>query len=92
MSDSIRETSPLITPDTLRKINKTNQAFYETHTKKNYGRTDVYGSQYSGTVENFGSEMLLEARKQRMEKTQLVLICHIIGTIKRKRMSLLGVY
>lgn len=71
MSDSIRETSPLITPDTLRKINKTNQAFYETHTKKNYGRTDVYGSQYSGTVENFGSEMLLEARKQRMEKPSL---------------------
>lgn len=71
MSDSIRETSPLITPDTLRKINKTNAAFYETHTKKNYGRKDVYGSQYSGTVENFGSEMLLEARKQRMEKPSL---------------------
>ena len=71
MSDTIRETSPMITPDTLRKINKMNQAFYETHTKKNFGKTDVYGSQYSGTVENFGFEMLLEARKQKMEKPSL---------------------
>lgn len=71
MSDTIRETSPMITPDSLRKINQMNRAFYETHTKKNFGRTDVLGSQYSGTVENFGFEMLLEARKQKMEKPSL---------------------
>lgn len=71
MSDTIRETSPMITPDSLRKINQTNKAFYEMHTKKNFGRTDVLGSQYSGTVENFGFEMLLEARKQKMEKPSL---------------------
>ena len=71
MSDTIRESSPMITPDSLRKINQVNQAFYETHTKKNFGRSDVYGSQYSGTVENFGFEMLLEARKIRMEKPSL---------------------
>ena len=71
MSDVIKETSPLITPDSLRKINKTNQSFYETHTKKNYGRSDIYGSQYSGTIENFGSEMLIEARKLKTERPSL---------------------
>lgn len=71
MSDAIRETSPMITPDTLRKINQMNKAFYDSYTKKNFGRSDVLGSQYSGTVENFGYEMLLEARKIRMEKPSL---------------------
>lgn len=71
MSDTIRESSPLISPDTLRKVNQVNGAFYDTHTKKNFGRTDVLGSQYSGTVVNFGFEMLLEARKLKMEKPSL---------------------
>lgn len=71
MNDTIRESTPMITPDSLRKINQVNQAFYKTHTEKNFGRCDVYGSQYSGTVENFGFEMLLEARKIRMEKPSL---------------------
>lgn len=71
MSNSTKESSPMITPDTLRKVNQMNQAFYETHTKKNYGRTDTWGSQYSGTIENFGSEALLESRKLLMEKPSL---------------------
>ena len=71
MNDAIKESTPMITPDGLRKINMMNKAFYETHTKKNFGRSDTYGSQYSGTVENFGFEMLLEARKQKMEKPSL---------------------
>lgn len=71
MSDTIRETSPKITPDSLRKINQVNKALYDSYTKRNFGRTDVFGSQYSGTVENFGFEMLLEARKLKMEKPSL---------------------
>ena len=71
MSNSTKETTPMLGPDSLRKINQMNQAFYETHTKKNFGRTDVLGSQYSGTVENFGFESLLEARKIKMEKPSL---------------------
>ena len=71
MSEPIRESSPMIGPDSLRKINQVNKAFFETHTKRNYGRADVYGSQYSGTVENFGFEMLLESRKLKMQKPSL---------------------
>jgi hypothetical protein len=71
MSNPIKETSPIITPDTLRKINQLNRAFYDTHTKKNFGRTDTWGSQYSGTIENFGFESLLETRKLKMEKPSL---------------------
>lgn len=71
MSDPIRETSPMITADALRKINQMNKAFYDTHTKKNFGITDTWGSQYSGTVENFGFESLLETRKLKMEKPSL---------------------
>lgn len=71
MSNSTKESSPMITPDTLRKVNQMNRAFYETHTKKNYGRTDTWGSQYSGTIENFGYEALLESRKLLMEKPSL---------------------
>ena len=69
--DTIKETSPMITPDGLRKINQENKAFYDSHTKKNFGREDLYGSQYSGTVENFGYELLVEAKKHRMEKPSL---------------------
>lgn len=71
MSEPIRESSPMIGPDSLRKINQVNESFFETHTKKNFGKEDVYGSKYSGTVENFGFEMLLEARKLKMQKPSL---------------------
>lgn len=71
MSDTIKETSPMMTPDSLRKLLQLSKSFYETHTKKNFGRTDINGSHYSGTVENFGFELLLEARKLLMDKPSL---------------------
>ena len=71
MSDTIREAFPLMTPDSLRKMNQLNNSFYDTHTKKNFGRKDVSGSQYYGVLENFGFQMLLETRKIKMEKPSL---------------------
>lgn len=71
MSDTIKETSPMLTPDGLRKTLQFLSNYYDTHTKKNFGREDINGSQYSGTVENFGFEMLTEARKIKMERPSL---------------------
>lgn len=71
MSNTNKESTPMISPDTLRKINRLNKSFYDSHTKKNFGREDILGSQYSGTIENFGNELLLETRKLKMEKPSL---------------------
>lgn len=67
----IREDTPMLTPDSLRKMLQMTGNMYNTHTKKNYGREDINGSQFSGTVENFGFEMLLESRKHKMQKPSL---------------------
>lgn len=67
----MKQDTPILTPDGLRKTLQVNNSFFETHTKKNFGREDINGSQFSGTVENFGFEMLLESRKHKLEKPSL---------------------
>ena len=63
--------SPYTGPDTLRAVNKTNKTLFDLHTKKACGYTDIDGSQYEGTVENFGSEVLLESRKMLLDRPSL---------------------
>lgn len=67
----MKQDTPILTPDGLRKMLQMNNSFFETHTKKNFGREDINGSQFSGTVENFGFEMLMESRKHKLEKPSL---------------------
>ena len=61
MPNLVKKT-PIASPDTLRAFLQTSKRFYGLHTARNIGYTDINGLQYSGTVENFGSEMLLETR------------------------------
>ena len=58
------ESLHIMTPDTTRALNNSNKNLYETCTKREYNFKELSQNlQYSGTVENFGSEVLLEARK-----------------------------
>ena len=66
-----KEYSPFISPDGLRRTLQFLRNYYDSYTKKNYGYEDINGSQYSGVAENFGSELLLEARKILMDKPSL---------------------
>ena len=58
----MKQDTSMLTPDGLRKTLQLNNSFFDTHTKKNFGRGDINGSEFSGTVENFGFEMLMETR------------------------------
>lgn len=66
-----REFSPFVTPDSMRKTLNLLKNFYDSHTKKNYGYEDICGTQYSGVVENFGSELYIESRKLLMNNPSL---------------------
>lgn len=67
----MKQDTSMLTPDGLRKTLQLNNSFFDTHTKKNFGRGDINGSEFSGTVENFGFEMLMETRKHKLEKPSL---------------------
>ena len=70
-NENTKEFSTFVTPDSLRKILQLLKNFYAGYTKKNYGYEDINGSQYTGNIHNFGSELLLEARKILMNKPSL---------------------
>ena len=63
--------TPYATPDTLRQFTYLSKSLYDSYTKKNCGYEDINGSYYNGTVENWGSEMLLESRKILLDKPSL---------------------
>lgn len=65
------EFSPFVGPDSLREATRLMKALYDSHTKRYCGYEDIDGSHYVGTVENFGAELLLEARKLLMDKPSL---------------------
>lgn len=69
-----KQMTPLSTPDTLRKALKLLKRFYAGYTDRYMGYTDVNGYKYNGTVENFGSEIYLEARKMLMEKPPIEMV------------------
>lgn len=60
--------TPLVTPDSARKVFQLMNRFFDGYTKKNCGHEDIDGLQYAGTVNNFGSEIYFESRKMRMDK------------------------
>ena len=60
--------TPYMSPDALRATLQLRKRFYDLHTKRSAGYMDLNGLQYTGTVENFGSEILLESRKMKMQK------------------------
>ena len=62
------ENSNIMSPDSLRQFLKLNKSMYNLHTSKNYGLDDTGGIQYAGTVENFGSEILIESNKLRLNR------------------------
>ena len=65
------EYSAFVGPDSLRATTQLLKNLYDLHTKRYCGYEDINGSQYEGTVENWGSEMLLEARKILLNKPSL---------------------
>ena len=72
MADKVpMEFSPFVGPDSLRQATHLLKNLYDVHTKRYCGYKDINGSQYEGTLENWGSEMLLEARKMLMDKPAL---------------------
>ena len=68
MSDRVKEITPFVSPDSLRKFLGMYKSFYNLHTDRNYGLDDSGGLTYAGTVENFGPEMLFESNKLRINK------------------------
>lgn len=72
MADKVpMEFSPFVGPDSLRQTTHLLKNLYDVHTKRYCGYTDINGSQYEGTLENWGSEMLLESRKLLMDRPAL---------------------
>ena len=66
------ERIPYISPDSLRKFLKLSNDVYDSHTKENI---DVIGSdhmRFSGTVENFGSEILTDSRRLATSKPEIL--------------------
>ena len=71
MSDVLRMITPYVSPDALRAFLHTKKNLYNLYPNKYLGFTDIDGLQYVGTSENFGSEMLFETRKLRMNKPSI---------------------
>ena len=68
MSDRLVVQSPLGSPDTLRATLQLSKRFYDLHTPRQFGYSDVDDLQYVGTSENFGSELFFEAKKLKLTK------------------------
>ena len=68
MSDRLVTHSPLGSPDTLRAVLQLTKRFYNLHTPRQFGYSDVDALQYVGTSENFGSELFFETKKLKMLK------------------------
>ena len=71
MSDQIVRQYPFMSPDGLRQKVHIDKAFFDSHTKKQFGYEYADGTKYVGTVENYGAEQLLETRKMRTNRPPL---------------------
>ena len=74
------EYSPFITPDSLRQATQLMKKFFDMHTKQNIGYVDIDGCQYSGLVQNYGSELITEARKVLMDNAPIGEIYSFFGS------------
>ena len=68
MSDRLVVQTPLGSPDTLRAFLQLSKRFYDLHTPRQFGYSDVDDLQYVGTSENFGSELFFESKKLKLTK------------------------
>ena len=64
MSRPVELTTPM-TPDSLRQTEQLLKHLYGQHTSKNMNASEVDGTEFVGTVENFGSEILSETTQLR---------------------------
>ena len=60
---------PMMTPDSLRAKTHIDKKFFGTFLSRSFMRTHTNGTKYVGTMENWGSEMLLESHKLKMRYT-----------------------
>ena len=74
VSDVLRMLTPQASPDSLRAFLHASKNFYNLYTKRYFGHTDIDGLKYVGTFENFGSEMLFETRKLRMNRPPIEVV------------------
>ena len=65
---------PFVTPDSMRKVLKLLKNLYAGYTSTSLGYTDINGLKYEGSVCNFGSELLLEARKMLMDRPPIEIV------------------
>lgn len=71
MSDRLITGTPHLSPDSTRMFLQMLRQYYDQHVSRSIGYKDMDGLQYVGTAENFGSEMLIESRKMRMNRPPL---------------------
>lgn len=71
MNKQAMDYTQFIGPDALRTWMDLNNNVTKAHTPRYIGYKDINGAKYEGTIENFGSELLLEARKMRLNKIPL---------------------
>lgn len=70
-NDIAKQYTPYIGPDTLRALTHLMKNHFDSYTNKHTGYEDINGCKYNGTVDNYGSEILLESRKLMMHKPPL---------------------
>jgi len=68
---NVRRQSPHVSPDSMRQKLHMDERFFDSHTKKSVGYEHQNGTQYSGNIQNWGSELLLETRKMRLNRPPL---------------------
>lgn len=74
MSERPKQQTPFVSPDSFRQFLTMLKHFYQLHTSTNNGCEDENGVHYASTVENFGSEILVEANKLRSKKPPIGLL------------------
>lgn len=58
---------PMMTPDSLRAKLHIDKKIFDTYLSRSFMRDHCNGSKYVGTMENWGSEMLMESHKLKMK-------------------------
>ena len=74
----IRQT-PNVTPDSMRQKLHMDERLFNGYTPKSFGYTATNQTQYSSNIQNWGSELLLETRKLKLDRPPLGDI-HLLST------------
>lgn len=68
MSDIPKRYEPFLSPDGLRKVTQLMKSHFDSYPHKDLLYNDSKGLQYNGSMYNFGSEILFETSKLKMNK------------------------